>query len=76
MLGVSIGMLLGGTTVVETVFEWQGVGKMVVTAIGVRDYPIIMGYVVWVSAIYVVVNLLTDLACHFLDPRIRLGEKA
>lgn len=75
MLGVSIGMLLGGTTVVETVFEWQGIGKMVVAAIGVRDYPIIMGYVVWVSAIYVVVNLLTDLICHFLDPRIRLGEK-
>lgn len=76
MFGLTVGNLLGGATVVETVFEWQGIGKMVVAAIGVRDYPIIMGYVVWASGVYVIVNLLTDILCHFLDPRIRLeGER-
>lgn len=75
MLGLTIGALLGGTTVVETIFEWQGIGKMVVTAIGVRDYPVVMGYVVWTAAIYVIVNLLTDILCHALDPRIRLEEE-
>ena len=60
----------------ETVFEWQGVGKMIMAAISVRDYPVIMGYVIWAAGIYVTVNLLADVLCHILDPRIRLeGEK-
>lgn len=73
MFGMSIGSLLGGATIIETIFEWQGVGKMAVDAISVKDYPIIQGYVLWMAVIYVTVNLLVDLSYQFLDPRIRLG---
>lgn len=73
LLALSIGSLLGGTTIVETIFMWDGVGKMAVDAISMRDYPIIQAYVMWMAIIYVLVNLLTDLSYRFLDPRIRLG---
>ena len=68
-----IGSLLGGTTIVETIFMWDGVGKMAVDAITMRDYPIIQAYVAWMAIIYVVVNLITDIIYHYLDPRVRLG---
>ena len=73
LLTLSIGSLLGGTAIVETIFMWDGVGKLAVDAINMRDYPIIQAYVMWMAIIYVVVNLITDLSYHFLDPRIRLG---
>ena len=75
MFAMSIGSLLGGATIVETIFEWKGVGKMAVEAISVRDYPIIQGYVLWMAIIYVTVNLVVDLSYHYLDPRIRLGGR-
>ena len=73
MFGMSIGSLLGGATIVETIFEWRGVGKMAVDAISIRDFPIIQCYVLWMAMIYVLVNLAVDLSYHYLDPRIRLG---
>lgn len=73
LLMLSIGSLLGGTAIVESIFMWDGVGKMAVDAINMRDYPIIQAYVMWMAIIYVSVNLLTDLSYRFLDPRIRLG---
>ena len=73
LLTLSIGSLLGGTAIVESIFMWDGVGKLAVDAINMRDYPIIQAYVMWMAIIYVVVNLITDLSYHFLDPRIRLG---
>lgn len=73
LLTLSIGSLLGGTAIVESIFMWDGVGKMAVDAISMRDYPIIQAYVMWMAIIYVVVNLITDLSYRFLDPRIRLG---
>lgn len=73
LIGLSIGSLLGGAAVVETIFVWRGLGKMVVDAIGARDYPVIQGFVVWMAIIYVVVNLLTDLSYHLLDPRVKEG---
>ena len=73
LLTLSIGSLLGGTAIVESIFMWDGVGKMAVDAINMRDYPVIQAYVMWMAIIYVVVNLLTDLSYRFLDPRIRLG---
>ena len=73
LLTLSIGSLLGGTAIVESIFMWDGVGKMAVDAINMRDYPIIQAYVMWMAIIYVVVNLITDLSYRFLDPRIRLG---
>lgn len=75
MFGMSIGSLLGGATIVETIFQWQGIGKMAVDAIAVKDFPIIQGYVLWMAVIYVMVNLIVDLSYQFLDPRIRLGGK-
>ena len=73
LLMLSVGNLLGGTAIVESIFMWDGVGKMAVDAISMRDYPIIQAYVRWMAIIYVAVNLLTDLSYRFLDPRIRLG---
>lgn len=73
LVGLSIGSLLGGAAVVETIFVWRGLGKMVVDAIGARDYPVIQGFVVWMAIIYVLVNLLTDLSYHLLDPRVKEG---
>ena len=73
LLTLSIGSLLGGTAIVESIFLWAGVGKLAVDALNMRAYPIIQAYVMWMAIIYVVVNLITDLSYHFLDPRIRLG---
>ena len=73
LLALSIGSLLGGTAIIESIFMWDGVGKLAVDAITMRDYPIIQAYVVWMAIIYVLVNLITDLLYHALDPRIRLG---
>lgn len=73
LLTLSIGSLLGGTAIVESIFLWDGVGKMAVDAISMRDYPMIQAYVMWMAIIYVVVNLITDLSYRVLDPRIRLG---
>lgn len=75
LLSLSIGSLLGGTAIVESIFMWDGVGKMAVDAITMRDYPVIQAYVIWMAVIYVAVNLITDLIYHYLDPRIRLGQE-
>lgn len=72
LLGLSIGSLLGGTAIVESIFMWPGVGKLVVDAISTRDYQVIQVYVIWMAIIYVAINLITDLVYHYLDPRIRL----
>lgn len=74
LLALSIGSLLGGTAIVESIFMWDGVGKMAVDAITMRDYPIIQTYVIWMAVIYVLVNLITDIVYCFLDPRIRLEQ--
>ena len=74
LLALSIGSLLGGTAIVETIFMWDGVGKMAVDAILTRDYPLIQAYVVWMAIIYVLVNLAADLLYHWLDPRVRYGD--
>ena len=73
LLALSIGSLLGGTAIIESIFMWDGVGKLAVDAITMRDYPMIQAYVVWIAIIYVLVNLITDILYHVLDPRIRLG---
>ena len=74
LLALSVGSLLGGTTIVETIFMWDGVGKMAVDAITMRDYPIVQAYVAWMAVIYVLVNLVTDIIYHYLDPRVRLAR--
>lgn len=73
LLALSIGSLLGGTAIIESIFEWDGVGNLAAKAIEKLNYPVIQAYVVWMAIIYVLVNLITDLLYHALDPRIRLG---
>lgn len=68
LIGLSIGHLLGGAAIIETIFSWQGIGNMVVEAIRNRDYPVIQGYVIWMALIYVLINLAVDIACHLMDP--------
>lgn len=71
VLGLQLGSLLAGSAIVETVFAWPGVGRVLVAAIGARDYPLIQAGVLFVSVIFVFANLAVDLAYAFIDPRIR-----
>ena len=71
IIGLSIGTLLGGSVVIETIFRWPGLGKLAMDAISNRDYPVIQGFVLLTSTIYVVVNLITDVTYHWIDPRLR-----
>lgn len=71
LTGLSIGALMGGTIVVETIFVWPGIGKLFIDSIGARDYTVIQGYVVWTAFLYVTVNALVDLFYSKLDPRVR-----
>lgn len=73
LLALSAGSLLGGTAIVESIFMWDGVGKMAVDAITMRDYPIIQVYVIWMAVIYVIVNLITDIGYHYLNPKVRVA---
>lgn len=75
LLALSIGSLLGGTAIVESIFMWDGIGKMAVDAVMMRDYPVIQAYVIWMAVIYGFINLLTDLLYHYLDPRVRIGQE-
>ncbi len=68
--GLQLGSLMGGSVVIETIFRWPGIGKLVMDSITARDYPVIMGFVVIMGIIYVVINQLTDAAMKGLDPRI------
>jgi peptide/nickel transport system permease protein len=71
MVGIGFGDLLGGAVIVETVFSMPGVGRMILDAVKRRDYPLIQGGIFVVTATYLLVNLLTDLAYAWVDPRIR-----
>lgn len=72
LLALSIGDLLGGTAVVENIFMWDGIGKLAVDSIIMRDYPMIQAYVIWMAIVYVLINCITDCIYHALDPRVRL----
>lgn len=73
MIGIIAGELLGGSVVIETVFAWPGVGRVIVQGIQAQDFPVIQAGVTLVAAIFVFVNLLVDLLYGVLDPRIRRG---
>lgn len=75
LLTLSIASLLGGTAIVETIFMWDGVGKLAIDSINMYDYPMIQAYVIWIAFIYVAINLISDIVHHYLDPRIRLGKE-
>lgn len=71
LTGLSVGSLLGGSAVVESIFLWPGTGSMVVTAIANRDYLLIQGYVLVMGVVFVTVNLITDILYRVVDPRVR-----
>lgn len=74
MLGLSLGSLLGGTAVVEVIFTYPGLGNLAVSAITAYDYPLIQGYVLWISLIYMLVNLAVDISYSYVDPRMRAAR--
>jgi len=73
LLGLSLGSLLGGTAVVEVIFSYPALGSLAIAAITSMDYPVIQGFVLWISMIYMVVNLSVDISYNILDPRLRKG---
>ena len=74
MMGLNVGHLVAGAVLTETVFAWPGLGRLIFDAILHRDYPVMLGGLLVVSACVVVGNLLADLAYAVIDPRIRLGR--
>ncbi len=70
VVGLSVGTLLGGSVVIETVFRWPGLGKLAMDAISARDYPVIQGFVLLTATLYVLINLFTDICYHWIDPRL------
>ena len=75
MLGLSVGSLLGGTSVVEIIFSYPGLGNLAVTAITSSDYNLIQGYVLWMALIYMVINLIVDASYLYIDPRMRIKRR-
>lgn len=73
LLGLSLGSLLGGTAVVEIIYNWPGMGNMAIKAISYRDYPLIQAYVLLITLIYVVLNFIVDLSYKYLDSRVKEG---
>jgi ABC-type dipeptide/oligopeptide/nickel transport system permease component len=74
LVGLQLGGLLAGSIITETIFSWPGIGRLTITAIHSRDYPLLQGCVITISFTYILINLLTDLAYALSDSRIRLGR--
>ena len=71
VIGLQLAKLMGGAILTETVFSWPGIGRLLVTAIGVRDYPVVQGVVFFVAFAFIAINIVVDLVYAYLDPRIR-----
>ena len=71
LTGISLGSLLGGTVIVETVFTWPGLGSLIMEGISQRDYPVVQAVIVWMASAFMVVNLLTDISYTDFNPKIK-----
>ena len=71
LTGISLGSLLGGTVIVETVFTWPGLGSLIMEEISQRDYPVVQAVIVWMASAFMVVNLLTDISYTVFNPKIK-----
>lgn len=69
--GLQIGSLLGGTVLVEQVFNWPGLSSLLIDAVVARDYPVVQGIVIILSVVFILINLLVDILYGYLDPRVR-----
>jgi peptide/nickel transport system permease protein len=74
VLGIQLGQLLGGAVITEAIFQWPGLGQLILQAINNRDYSVVQGTMLFLVAVFVLVNLLVDLSYGLLDPRIRAGR--
>lgn len=74
ILGLQLGTLLGGAVITEVVFDWPGLGQLLVESIQRRDYPVVQGCILVISVAYITINGLTELAYAWLDPRIRVAN--
>lgn len=72
LIGIKLGTYLGGTIVVESIFSWPGIGQLLVTAIGQRDYALVQSLLLVNAAMFAIVNLIVDIINSFVDPRISL----
>ncbi|EOR23077.1 ABC transporter permease [Niallia sp. FSL W8-0635] len=72
IIGVQMGLLLSGAVITETIYGLPGVGRLMIDAILQRDLPIVQGCVVFVATVFLLVNLLTDIGCRLIDPRIKV----
>jgi peptide/nickel transport system permease protein len=70
-MGLQYGILLGGAVVTEQIFAWPGMGRLLVEAIGSRDYPVIQGCVLFMAGTFVILNLAVDILYAMLDPQIQ-----
>ena len=73
VIGLQVGVLLSGAIITEAIFDWPGLGNLLISAINSRNYPLVQGCVLFIAGSYVMVNLLIDLLYAYLDPRIRLS---
>ena len=69
VVGLGFGHLLGGAIVTESVFNWPGLGRVMITAVSNRDLPVVEGIAITLTAVFLLVNLVVDLCYPFLDPR-------
>jgi peptide/nickel transport system permease protein len=71
VVGIQLGYLLGGAVIVEAVFAVPGVGRLALDSINMRDYPVVQGTVLFITAAFVFINLTVDILYAYLDPRVR-----
>lgn len=74
VIGLYLGTILGGSVIVETVFAWPGVGRLIIDSIGFRDYSVVQAGILMIAAIYVFINLIVDILYGYVDPRVRLAR--
>jgi ABC-type dipeptide/oligopeptide/nickel transport systems, permease components len=72
VIGYFVGVLLGGAVVTETVFAYPGIGRLLIESIAARDYIMVQGIVIFITIIFILVNLVVDIAYRIIDPRVRL----
>ena len=73
VIGLQVGVLLSGAIITEAIFDWPGLGNLLISAINSRNYPLVQGCVLFIAGSYVMVNLVIDLLYAYIDPRIRLS---
>jgi peptide/nickel transport system permease protein len=73
LLGIELPLLFSGALVTETIFGWPGMGRLFVDALGMKEYPVLMGLIMFTAIIVIVGNLLADIAIALIDPRVRVG---